>query len=872
MKQKKLLFILLVITSFSSLPAWSQNKPFQNKRFANVKLKRTPTADSIKMARDSVLERLKGSHREEGLFTLYQDTLTGSIILYVKKSQLTEQNIAAPEFIYQSFSMGGPASLFLNQNMIRETWVFSIRKKFEKLEFLRANTNFYFDPESKLSKAANVDVADAVFFSDKIAFKDSAGYYINADGLFLSDKLDRIKPNFPPSVPPTAYFNLGQLTPAKSTYRKVRSFPGNTDVVVELSYDNPAPMNEGGRDITDARYVNVKMQHSFLAMPANDYQPRRDDPRVGYFSQEVNDMTTNHFLNYRDLINRWHLKKKDPAAALSEPVEPIVFWVENTAPVELRQVVVEAGERWNESFEKAGFKNAIVMKMMPEDATWDPADIRYNVIRFVSSDLGYAIGPSFVNPRTGQILGADITIDYGSFIRGVLEDEALFNSMPTGTEGSTLPLGAGANRRWMHCSIARGLSAQHGMAKAVLDIYDASPAEKDSLTRQFFTELVLHEMGHTLGLNHNMKASQMLSPEELTNKSLTGEGGVMGSVMDYSSANIALDRNRQAHFYSVRPGPYDHWAIEYGYTPFNKNTEEQGLTKILSRSTDPKLTFGNDADIASFGSGIDPRVMVWDMSSDMVKYGSDRFQLVNTLLGKLKDRFAQPGQSYQNLVSKYNTLQYQRFTMAQAISRYIGGVYVDRSFVGQAAADKQPYTPVPADYQKKALQALGQYVFSPAAFTADSYLFPYLQRQRRGYNFFSAPEDPKPERFVGMLQTGVLNYVLFPTTLQRLNSSALYGNTYLAADVLKDINALLFDEDLKGPVNLYRQNIQTEYVKKLIGLLNGNEHDHPSKAAALNALQLLRASLRNGASGGDEQTKAHRAALLFTIDKALVIK
>jgi hypothetical protein len=862
MKPTKLLVRLLVVLSFLSQQATAQNKPF-----AKVKLKRTPTADSIKMARDSVLERLKGSHKDEGLFTLYQDTLSGSIILYVKKSQLAEPGKASPEFIYQSFSMGGPASLFLNQNMIRETWVFSIRKKFEKLEFSRANTNFYYDPANKLSKAANVDVADAVFFADKIAFKDSAGYYINADGLFLSDKLDRVKPNFPPSVPATAYFNIGQLTPAKSTYRKVRSFPNNTDVVVELAYDNPAPMNEGGLDITDARYVTVKMQHSFLEMPKNDYQPRRDDPRVGYFTQQVNDMTTNHFLNYRDLINRWHLKKKDPSAALSEPVEPIVFWVENTAPAEVQQVVLDAGERWNEAFEKAGFKNAIVMKMMPDTATWDPADIRYNVIRFVSSDLGYAIGPSFVNPRTGQILGADITIDYGSFVRGIIEEDELYTGM---TAGSDMKHGTNSSRHWMHCTIAKGLSAQYNMSKTVLEIMDASAGQKDSLNRQFFIELVLHEMGHTLGLNHNMKASQLLSPDELTNKQVT-ESGVMGSVMDYSATNISLDRNKQAHFFTVRPGPYDLWAIEYGYTPFSAGSEEAGLTKILSRSTDPKLTFGNDADITSFGSGIDPRVMVWDMSNDMVRYGSERFQLVNNLMGKMKERFAQPGQSYQNLVSKYYTLAYQRYAMATALSRYIGGIYVDRSYVGQAT-DKQPYTPVPADYQKKALQTLGTYLFSPDAFAADAYLYPYLQRQRRGFNFFGAPEDPKPERMVASLQNNVLSYLLFPATMQRINSSSLYGNTYLTADVLKDLSNMLFDEDLRGDVNLYRQNLQTEYVKKLIQVMNGGEYDNASKAAAFRALDLLKEKLEGTGSKGSEQTKAHRAALSFMIAKAQAIK
>src|SRR5215203_1655871 len=435
------------MTLFLTLHLYAQVKPI----VAKTK-KHTPTADSLKAAKDSIMEKLKGSKKMEGMFTLYQDTLTGSVLMYVNKKQLDK------EFIYQSFSMGGPAELFLNQNMIRETWVFNIRKKFDKLEFNRVNNNYFYDHENNISKAANVDVSDAVFFSDKVALKDSSGYYVNVDGLFLSDKLDRIKPNFPAALPPASYFNLGQLNAAKSGYVKLRSFPNNADVVVELAYDNPAPMNEGGRNITDARYVTVKMQHSIIEMPVNDYVARLDDPRIGYFTQQVNDMTTKAPVNYRDLINRWHLKKKDPSAAISEPVDPIVWWVENTTPKELQPIIVEAGLKWNEAFEKAGFKNAIVMKVMPDTATWDPADIRYNVIRWVSSDLGYAIGPSFVNPRTGQILGADITIDYG-LMTGVDFEQEMFTALGDGKFESLLNPVSSYFANHKHCGLATGLKS-----------------------------------------------------------------------------------------------------------------------------------------------------------------------------------------------------------------------------------------------------------------------------------------------------------------------------------------------------------------------------------------------------------------------------
>ena len=835
--------------------------------FAQVKKPVPPKSkvviDSVVAKRDSIWkEAVKGKKKLDGMFTLYQDTVSGSLQLYIKKDQLEK------EFIYQSFSMGGPGSLFLNQNMLRETWVFKVRKMFNRLDFLRCNTNFYYDPANAISKSANVDVSDAVFYADKVAAEDSLGYLVKADGLFLSEKLDPVKPVFPPSIPAGAYFNVGSFVADKSGYEKIRSFPNNTDVVVSLAYDNPAPLNYGDKSITDARYVRVKMQHSFIEMPKNDYKPRFDDPRVGYFTQQMDNMTSTKATPYHDLINRWHLVKKDPTAALSEPVEPIVWWVENTTPVELRQIVLNAGNKWNEAFEKAGFKNAVVMKMMPDNADWDPADIRYNVIRWVSSDLGYAIGPSFVNPRTGQILGSDITIDFG-FLGGIISEQDIFK--PVGYPSLNNEQSAIAMRNhFMGCDMARGMQMQYAAGNIIAECFDASPDELATLKEQFFTELVLHEMGHTLGLNHNMKSSQMLSPAELNDKNVTRQYGVTGSVMDYSVVNAALDHSKQADYYTVRPGPYDNWAIEYGYTQF-ANDEKTGLDKILARSTEPKLIFGNDADIAFIGGGVDPRVNVWDMSNDMVTYGSDRFKLVNELMGKLKDKYAKAGNTYADMRWKYNMLFNQRYSMAIPLAMNIGGIYIDRSFVGQNP-NVAPFVPVPVDQQKKALAVLDTYVFSPNAFNADSYLIPYLQRQRRGFDFYGSPEDPKPELYVYYLQSYVLQCVLNQFTLARANRTTLYGNTYASANIMNDVTSMVFDADIKSDVNLYRQNLQTEYVKLITNiLLRGNTYDDPSRAAALNSLKTIKEKL-NKANSSNEQTKAHRANLQFLIDKALVIK
>lgn len=851
--------IVLSAIMLSTSMVFSQGKTSGSKK-AGIKV--PAKEDTVKV---TVKEKIKGHLKNAGLFTLYQDTLTGSLQFYVKKDQLGK------EFIYQSFSMGGPPELFLNQNMIRETWVFSLRKSFDKIEFVKGNPNFYYDPANAVSKAANVDVSEAIFCSEKIVAQDSMGFLISVDGLFLSEKLDPVRPYASP-VPssPAAVFKLGTLNPAKSVYLKVRSYPNNTDVVVNLAYENPEPVNLGGKDITDPRFIQVKMQHSFLEVPKNNYQPRYDDPRVGYFTQEMNDLTSTKVPRYKDVVTRWFLTKRDPAAAVSEPVEPIVWWIENTTPVEIRQTIMEAGLKWNEAFEKAGFKNAVVMKLMPDTATWDPADIRYNVIRWVSSDLGYAIGPSFINPRTGQILGADITIDFGLFSHAVFEEE-IFNTF-SGDHLSRAFSGNPYLARHKNCSIGAALKAMHSSSVTLVEAFDPTAEELLNLKNQFITFLILHEMGHTMGLNHNMKASQMLSPEELRNTEITRKLGVTGSVMDYPVSNISADRTKQGDYYTTKTGPYDWWAIEYGYREFQADREAEGLGSILSRSTDPQLTFGNDADITFPGRGIDPRVMIWDMSNDLVSYADDRFKLVNKTMPLLKNRFIQPGRSYEDLRVRYNALQIQRYGMAAGVSHYIGGVLVDRSFPEQKSENK-PLTPVSSGYQKKAMELLTTYVFAPGAFDADAQLFSYLQQQRRGFNFFYGTEDPKLQYNAQQLQSLALNYILHPVTLQRVTNTTLYGNTYTVSDVITDLVKASFDEDIGLSVNVYRQNLQHDVVQRLIAITNDskNEYDHVSESAAYYSLVNLRSTLSKVSRSGDVQTKAHRSRLVFAIEKALAV-
>jgi hypothetical protein len=836
----------------------------QGKEEMTAPLQPAAPKDSIKPKKGGgpLTDKTKGSKKSDGLFTIYQDTATGGVQLYIKKSQLGK------EYIYQSFSLNGPTSLFLNQSMHRANFVFKVQKVYDKLEFSRVNTSFYYDPANPVSKTKDVDKPEAIFLVEKIAGEDSTGYLVNADGLFISEKLDPVKPVSIPSFFSIPSFNLGSLNPAKSKYQTVRSFPTNTDIVVDLAYDNPNAFVQGGADITDARYVRVRMQHSFIEMPQNDFQARRDDPRIGYFGQQVNDQTSISATPYRDIINRWYLKKKDPSAALSEPVEPIVFWIENTTPHEYRKVIMEAGLKWNKAFEQAGFKNAIVMNEMPDTAIWDPADLRYNVIRWVSSaNPPYgAIGPSFTNPKTGQILGADITIEWYSGSATPIFNE-LLNGKITADNALNLP---GIDMSHMAlCTMANELKGQFVAGMTALDV-DGSEKEISEMHKQFLTYLIMHEMGHTLGLNHNMKSSQMWSPKEINNKALTQQWGLIGSVMDYPAINIALDRKKQGDYYTTLAGPYDLWAIEYGYTEFTGNESDE-LKRILDRSNDPKLAFGNDGDDMRVpGKGMDPRVNVNDLTSDAIGYAEERFQLVNSLMGKLLKKYTKEGQSFAELRSRYGALQSQRFTMISAISRYVGGVYVDRSFPEQKSTNK-PFSPVPVATQKRAIGVLNKYVFAPNAYSADAALYAYLQPQRRGFNQSSAGDDYKVTAVVLNNQlSGALTHILHPSTLQRITNSRLYGNSYSVADVLNDLTTGIFRADLKTNVNVHRQYLQTAYVKGLVSMIDSKMsfYDDVAKAAGLNALRKIKAQLQTAVSP-NEETKAHRASLLFIINNAL---
>lgn len=852
---------LIVILMLVSSGVLAQKKEKKKKRKeASVATTNTSTAPAPKTVA-SIISKCKAYN---GLFNLYQDEKDGTTYMLIRKDQLNK------EFIYFTYIVDGVLDAGSFRGNFRDNKIFTIVRYFDRIELVNLNTNFYFDPNNALSKASNANIGHSILVSEKIEAEDKekGEILIKAEKLFLSEDLAPIKPSYPATF---QGFRLGNLSKEKTKYVAFKNYPKNTDVIVEYSYDNPAPQGTTSNAVADRRFITIKSQHSLIEMPQNDFIPTFDDPRIGYFTTQVTDLTGNTSTNYRDLVHKWHLKKKNPSAALSEPVEPIVFWIENTTPVEFRETIMRAGLAWNEAFEKAGFKNAIEIKIQPDTASWDAGDIRYNVLRWTSSPQppfgGY--GPSFVNPRTGQILGADIMLEYSYIVNAMRNDKifetaALYNNL----------LETDPYEHHKFCNLGSLLQMHNIFGTTALQLLGGDEAMKKKYVEETLFYLILHEMGHTLGLNHNMKATQLHSPENLHNEEITRKIGLQGSVMDYPLPNVSPDKNKQGQFFTTKPGPYDNWAIEFAYgTLPDANAEKQRLNALLARSTEPELAFGNDADdMRSSLSGIDPRVMIFDHSNDMIRYGSERMKMVDDLLPKLKNNYIKEftNASYEELVVRYLALTAQKFNSANAISRYIGGVYVDRAFVGQKGAT-QPYTPVPATDQKRAMKVLSEQVFAPNAMKAPADLYNFLQLQRRGFNFFGRSEDPRINERVLTMYANILTHLLSPVTQQRILNSEHYGNEYKLAEMMNDLTDAIFKADLQGSVNTFRQNLQIEYVRRLIeiaGLDKPSAYVYPAQSVALYQLNQIRKMLKNNYTG-DTATKAHREHILYRIEKAL---
>jgi hypothetical protein len=773
-----------------------------------------------------------------------------------------------------------------------DDWLWQFRKVDDSIFVVRRNVRFTAAKGSPEEKAVGLAYTDSVLFNLPIVTTSpSGGTVVDLTQIFMSD--------LPQISQQLGGFFFAQN---KSTWAAIKGFPDNVELEVAATY---ASGGSASLDtVADSRGVTVNVHYSISLLPQTGYQSRLADDRVGYFLTAVKDYSKqgddDRFVRY---INRWDLQKLDPSAETSMPKKPIVFWLEKTVPFKYRKPITDGILEWNKAFEKAGFFNALEVRQQPDNATWDPEDINYNTFRWITSSAGFAMGPSRVNPTTGQILDADIIFD-SDFIQSWKQDYEDFNvESVAAMTGGPLDLEGylaeaqkqGANHRCgvVGCELHNGMARQLAFGSAAFRIRETAEGAKpleEKLIAQGLKEVVMHEVGHTLGLRHNFKASGYLSLADMSNPEITSKVGLTASVMDYAPTYIVPKGTPQGDFYSTTIGPYDYWAIEYGYKPFSGGTEGEvaELKKIAARSGEPGLSYSTDED--TNGTSSDPLSNRFDMSSDTVAYARQKAQVVNELWPGLVERVVAEGDGYQRARQTFGVLLGQYGTTMFVASRNVGGIYVNRDHKGDAGA-RAPFVIVPADKQREALALLEEQVFNDKPFQFPPELYNYLAASR--WNHWGVSDLPrldyKVHEVIEIWQDRMLSQLLSSLTLTRLHDSELKipadQDAFTTAELIERLTKTIYAEldqlnqpaqftNRKPAVSSIRRNLQRNYMKRLAQMAmtgSGAPEDCQTIAfAELTALEgKINGVLQNQQVQLDSYTRAHLAETGSRIRKAL---
>jgi len=800
--------------------------------------------------------------------------------------ELRPEQLDQPFFFASSLNQGmGEAFIFGGlmgmRGFLGVSYVASFRKLGTQVQLIARNVEFTAKEGSREERAVAQSFAASLIGSAPVAslpHPETKAVLVEANAIFLADipalatTLERaFRQNYAFDARNSAL--AGTHSTADETTFTVTAHYALARVSLPPVAPGPVPYTALPTTLQDVRSAFLGIHYSLSKLPEIPMTPRLADPRIGYFVNTRWDYTDELKLSPRThQIIRWRLEKKDPAAALSEPKKPIVFWLDRNIPDRYRPAITAGILEWNKAFERIGFKDALRVEIQPDDADWDTSDVRHASVRWMTTakPMFGAIGPSQWDPRTGEILDADIGIDV---VR-------LRNSRNSRVEVIPQPTVSGVAGD-MACFAAENAAQELGFALDLLEargsITPGGP-EAEEFVLDDLRDVMMHEVGHTLGLRHNFRASTVYTAEQLANPDFVSKNGISGSVMEYNARNIAALGKPQGHYNMHTLGPYDYWAIEYGYKVIAADEEATQTASIAARSNEPLLAYSTDNDA---GEAIDPEVNTADLGQDTLAFAALRLEQAKELWHRWENRALPPGESYVALRRNLSRGIAQVGQVSLMVAKYVGGVTVLRDRAGSSRA---PLTPVPAEKQRAALKLVETGVFS-----ADSFRFkPEFMRRlvndeldrndAYGTGFAPGTTDYSLSTSVLAVQKNVLNHMMSDAVALRILESDLKlddpKRAFRLSELYDTLTAAIWSEVKSGhEVPILRRNLQREHLGRMAGALLKPSSASPADARALlreNARMLvvqLRAALAK--PGNSKESRAHYAESLNTLEEAL---